>query len=630
MRQYRFGPFVMDFEQRRLLQGDGEEVVLSPRIFDALQFFVERPGDLLDKDALLAALWPGLIVEENNLSQVISSLRRALGDEAQGSRYVQTVPRRGFRFIAPVTVVDPQPSPEVPDAPQTRRAGDGAEPLPLVPRRRLLLGVTIAGVALVAAGAAAWWWRPWRLAVNDATTTLAVLPFKPLVAEARDEVLEFGMADSLVARLSTLPGVVVRSVGSVRRYAGPEQDPLRAARDLDVAWIVDGSIQRWGDDVRVTARLLNAATGEAAWSGKFDERFTGVFDLQDAISTRVSQVLAPHLGARGRRRLMTAGGTHDIDAYQIYLAARHQAQGIRTAGLVKSIDLYRQAIALDPGFALAYVGLAESHRRMIFGADGEPRVIFEEAKRHVERAIAIDPDLAEAYGSRGWNQFWSDWDWKSAEQTFQQAIALSANEVSARFGYGQLLTTLGRDPEAAAQMAVARELDPQSLILLTLESNSLYRSGKPDEGRAHLQRVFDLEPDFWVAHLTLGSMLLHEKKIDEAIASMERADRNADGSSQAAAALGHALATNGQPDHARVLLARFADLARSRYVPPTSSGLIHAGLGDREATLAALQRGHAARDVRMTIVPYDSRWKLVRDDPRYVAIFRQMGLPNLA
>lgn len=620
MQPYRFGPFLLEVDERRLRRDDGDVVPLTPRLFDALVYFVEHPGVLLDKDTLLEALWSGVIVEENSLSQMVSALRRALGDDAQDSRYIQTVPRRGFRFIATVT------RDETPDPPAIEPVVAGAPVEPPESRsRRLWIGGAAAAVAAVAGGA--WWWRANTPASGSATTTLAVLPFRPLVATARDEALEIGIADSLVTRLSTLPGVVVRSIGSSRRYVGPDQDPLRAARELDVAWILDGSIQRWGSQVRVTARLLDARNGQAAWSGAFDEAFTGLFDLQDAISTRVALVLAPHLGSHERTRLAGIGGTRNLDAYQVYLAARHQAQGIRTAGLVKSIALFQEAIALDAGFALAYAGLAESYRRMIFGADGEPRIVMENAKRHARRAVDLAPELAEGYSGVGWNAFWSDWDWATAERTFRHAIALNPSEVNAHFGYGQLLVALGREEEALLQMRMARELDPQSLILLTLDSNAVFYGGKHDEGYARLQRVFDLEPDFWVAHLALGSFLLSEGKVDAAIRSMEQADRFADGSSQAAASLGFALARHGREDRARALLQRFADDGKNRYVPPTSSALIRAGLGDRDAVIADLERGYAVRDVRMTIVPYDGRFKLVATDPRFLDLLRRMNLP---
>jgi DNA-binding winged helix-turn-helix (wHTH) protein/TolB-like protein/tetratricopeptide (TPR) repeat protein len=639
MEQYRFHDFVLDLAQRQLLGADGAVIALTPRHFDALLYFVEHPGQLLDKDTLLAALWPGLVVEENSLSQTISALRRALGDDAQQGRYIQTVPRRGFRFIAPVTHIEAAvptdlPLPVSPDAtgePAEGREADAA-PIPKVDpaiSRRRLVGAATVGTGLVAAAAGAWWWRSGIRASAGSNaavqTTLAILPFKP-VATARDELLEVGMADSLIARLSNLPGVVVRSIGSVRRFAGPEQDPISAARDLSVAWIVDGSVQRDGAKVRVSARLLNAANGEAAWSGRFDEQFTGVFDVQDAISGRIAQVLAPHLERRGLERLKGAGGTRNVDAYQLYLAARHHAQGIRTAGLVWSMSLYGQAIALDPGFALAYAGLSESHRRMIFGADGEPMATLAEARRNAQRAIEIDPELAEGHAGLGWVRFWHDWDWSAAEATFQRAIRLNASEVNAHFGLAQLLDALGRGPEASEQLRIAREIDPMSLILLTIESGTLFGAGKREEAQQRLQRVFDIEPDFWVAHLSQGGMLWAQGQKAAAIQSVERADQLADGSSQAAAALGFMLAKADQRDRAQQLLRRLTEAARQRYVPPTSIGLIQCGLGDKAAAMEALERGWTARDVRMTLVRSDGRWSLVHDDPRYGALMKRMKL----
>lgn len=628
MRQYRFHEFTLDVAQRRVTCADNTPVEMTPRLFDALLFLVEHPGELLTKDALLAALWPGVVVEENSLSQTISALRRALGDEAQNSRCIQTVQRRGFRFIAPVSALDvgPDAAPAPPASPEMRAAAPEVTPPGLWADRRGLLVVGTAGVALVAAGTAAWWWRRSPAAGTRAPTTLAILPFKPLGASPRDENLELGMADSLIARLSNLPGVAVRSVGSVRRYGGPEQDPIGAARDLNVVWIIDGTVQRSGSQVRVTARLLNTASGEAAWSGSFDERFTSVFDLQDAISTRVAQVLAPHLERQDRKRLADIGGTRNLDAYQLYLAARHQAQGIRTAGLLKSLDLYRQALALDPEYVLADVGIAESMRRMIFGADGEPVQTFAEAKRHAQRALEIAPDLAEAYSSIGWNRFWHDWDWPGAEAAFRRATLLKPSESNAHFGYSQLLETLGRDAEAIEQLRIARELDPLSIIVLTLESGSLFAAGQRDEARQRLQRVFDIEPDFWVAYMAQAGMLRAEGRTAEAIDSLERADHFADGSSQAAAALGYLLARSGERARALQVLARLEAAARQRYVPPTSAGLVHAGLGDRAAALDALERAYAARDVRIIFIGIDDRWKLVRDDPRYTALIQNLKL----
>lgn len=658
MREYRFLEFCLQPQERRLLTPDGRAVELTPRLYDALLFLVEHPGELLGNDRLMAELWPGLVVEENSLSQSISALRRALGDEAQHPRFIQTVPRHGFRFVAPVSVHDgplqrvaaevisditltalTPPSPPSPPSPFSRPLPPVPEPVLVAPalahatrpgsshRRTWLAGVATSALLATAGGVAAWRWRAPGSATGVGTQTLAVLPFKPIVGGAGDELLELGMAESLVSRLSNLPGVAVRSVGSVQGFRGAEQDPIDAARELNVTWIVDGSVQRVGARVRVSARLLNTTNGEAAWSGSFDEDYTGVFALQDSISAKVAQVLAPHLERDGRRRLAGAGGTRHVEAYQLYLFARQSAQGIKTAGLVKSIDLYRQAIALDPAYAQAWSGLAESHRRLVFGADGEPRVVLAESARASQRAVQLDPGSAEAHAGVGWNRFWRDWDWSGAQASFDRALVLNASEANAHFGYSQLLEMLGRRPEALEHLRLARESDPMSpLILLTLESGSLLRAGRAEEARQRLQRVFDMAPDFWVAHMVQSAFQLSKGQTEEALASLAQADQLADGSSQAAAALGYALARNGQADRARAILQRLVDQSKSRYVPPTSTGLIHAGLGDKAAAMAALEAGNSARDVRMTLVWNDGRWNLVRAEPRFAALRASMNL----
>ena len=438
--------------------------------------------------------------------------------------------------------------------------------------------------------------------------------------------LEVGMADSLITRLSSLPDLVVRSIGSVRRYAGPDQDLSNAARELKVTWIVDGSVQRWGSQIRITARLINAATGEAAWAGSFDRDFTNIFDVQEAISLRVAAVLAPHLTVRDRGRLSGPGGTRDIEAYQLYLIARHHAQSIRSSALQKSIEFYKRAIARDPAYALAYAGLAESYRRTIFGADAEPAFVSINAKAAAERAIALDPSSAEGYAELGWHRFWFAWDWAGAEVIFRKAIGLNPNVVESHFGFGNLLSTLDRNDEALEQYRVARERDPLSLILLTIESSILFGEGRRDEAKKRLQRVLEIEPEFWVAHLALGGFEHAEGKIDQAIESFRTADRLSDGSSQPAASLGYVLARNGHRDEAKAILGRLRAARRDRFVPPSSIGAILAGLGDIEAALAELERAYAVRDVRLTLIRDDWRWKPVRDQPRYRVVLEKMKL----
>jgi len=644
--RYAFGDFVLERSQQRVRRPDGSPLDLPPRLFSALLLFVENAGALLDKDALMRALWPGLVVEENSLSQIISGLRRALEDDSHDSRYIQTVPRRGFRFIATVTELPDLPATERSPMDATESVSRAGPPPQLVStslaepaiglrkrsvdrvaadRRRWLQLAVATGVA-TAAGGAIWWAS--RAVAPPHASTLAVLPFKPLVSDARDELLEFGMADSLIARLSTVPGLVVRSIGSVRRYAGADQDPLRAARDLNVAWIVDGSLQRRGDQMRVTARLLRAADGSAAWSGTFDEKFTGVFEVQDMISARVAQVLAPSLEvfAGAHQPQAGLGGTRNTDAYQLYLAAARYAQDMRADGLRKSIDLYKQALELDPGYALAWVGLAEAHRRRLFGADGLPSEVFEPARYAVERALAVVPNLAEARAEQAFKLYWFDFDWTGAEREFRRALAINPNIAVAHFGLASLLLNQDRTDEGFAQMRAARELDPMSPVLNTLEAAYLLEAGRRDEARARLNRALDIAPRFWLAHCTQGLLLLADQQPDNAVAEMRLAVALADGTSRPSALLGICLARLGQVDEARAILNQLLALEKTRYVPPTSLASIYAALGEVEPALDALDRAFLTRDTRLTFLKDDPRLASLHREPRFIALVHKLKL----
>jgi DNA-binding winged helix-turn-helix (wHTH) protein/TolB-like protein/Flp pilus assembly protein TadD len=627
--RYAFGDFVLERAQQEVRRSDGSALNLSPRLFNALLLFVEHAGELLDKDALMRALWPGLVVDENSLSQVVSGLRRALADDPLASRYIQTVPRRGFRFVASVTTP--------PDQARTRTTRPVATQRQATARRHWLYLALIGGAA-ASLGAAGLWASRRALRPGGAgpPSTLAVLPFKPLVAEARDELLEVGMADSLIARLSTVPGLVVRSVGSVRRYAGTEQDPLRAARELDVAWIVDGSLQRRGDQLRVTARLLRSTDGLAAWTGTFDEKFTGVFEVQDAISARVAKVLAPSLEvfAGAPARGSGLGGTRNTDAYQLYLAAGRYAQDMRADSLRKSTALYRQALDIDPGYALAWVGLAETHRRTLFGTDAKPSDAFDPADAAIRHALASAPDLAEARAEQAFKLFWFDFDWTGAERGFRRALASNPNVVAARFGLASLLLNQDRPDEGFAQMRITRELDPMSPVYNTLEAAYLLAAGRRDEARGRLNLALDIAPGFWLAHCTQALLDLADRKTDEAIAEMRRGVVLSDGTTRPLALLGSHLARIGQREEAREILNRLLALAKSRYVSPSSIATVYAALGDVEPALDALDQAFLMRDTRLVFLKDDARLASLRHEPRFVALMHKLKLdqfgPGLA
>ena len=333
---YDFGPFRLDPAERRLLR-DGSPVSITPKCFDLLVVLVDSAGHLVTKSELMERLWPGQFVEETNLSFNISELRKALGEGQEGAQYVETVRKQGFRFVAPVRKV---------------AAGEAASTTPDVARRRHTPGIVAAiGLVIVIAGVVLWMRRDTAPA-RDPIRTIAVLPFKPLLAGARDESLEMGMADTLITRLGAVRAVTVRPLSSVRRYTNLDVDPVATGHALGAEAVVDGSIQRAGDRVRVTVRLTRVSDGRALWNGTFDERFTDVFEVQDAISGQVTRALALRLSADETQRL-NRRETVSAQAYEEYLRGRYSL-GLRTEdGIRKAIESFRRAVALDPASASA-------------------------------------------------------------------------------------------------------------------------------------------------------------------------------------------------------------------------------------------------------------------------------------
>lgn len=630
-----FGEFVLEPAQQRVLRSDGTPLNLTPRLFNALLFFVQNAGVLLDKDTLIKEIWPGLVVEENNLSQVVSGLRRALGDEPQGSRYIQTVPRRGFRFVARVAKRPQGEDIPAPDVEGVAEPEDGKAASSTEPSRRSWL-LSALGLAAATGACAAIWvaWRSRSQVERPAGPALAVLPFKPLASEGRDELLELGMADSVVALLSTLPGLVVRSTGSVQRYAGVDQDPLRAARELDVDWIVDGSVQRRGEQLRITTRLLHAPDGKAAWSGNFDMRYTGVFDIQDQIANKVRAALMPYLqgGAGPSAAVTELGGTRSVEAYQLYLAARWRSQGGNRQGIQTALALLQQALEIDPAYALAWAELAWVHRRKLWNADGVPAEVFEAANTALKRSLSVAPDLPHARAGLGFSRFWFDFDWPAAEREFQAALGANPNVVSAHWGLAQMLLTQGRIEEGMRHMRLARELDPMSPVLNTLEASFLRDQGNLELARLRLSRALDIAPNQWLTQVALGFQLHAEHKSDQALAALRHAVALAEDSTRANAVLAVHLAGSGHADQvaeARAIQGQLSTLSRQRFVPPTSLAAVHAALGELELAMAALERALTVRDTRLVYLNSDPYWNPLRQMPRFASLLRSLKLDRL-
>ena len=623
---FEFGEFRLDASSRRLTRS-GELVPLTPRVFDTLLHLVENPGRLLEKDELLAAIWPGLSVEENNLGQAISRIRATLGESPGDNRYIVTVPGRGYRFVAQVRVSSTTDDATALSsnngamaAADTRTSRPELETSrPEAPNR--LGTVLVAGALALVAGALIYGYVSSRKATpQDRLTALAVLPFKPLVLDDRDEPLELGMAEAVIRRLGSIEGLTVRPLASVRRYHDGEQTPLEAGAALNVDAVLDGHIQRAGDRLRITVRLLRISDQRQLWAAEYDRDFTNIFSIQDEVAERVARELSVELarghGAGARR------DTTDAAAYDRYLRGRFY---MSLAQPQNAIAMFEQAIERDRDFALPLAGLADILSRVPIATDGPSAGPSERARAAALRALAIDPELPEAHAALGWIGFYHDWDWTHSERSFQRALALNPDDFSARLGYSHLLANTGRFDDALAEIDRALQIDLLSPIAGSLKAQFLYHAGRHPEARKQVNATLERAPGFWIARVQAGLNQLEEGRPDEALASFEAA-RQSGGSWTPLALIGYTRAVSGQTAAARLVLGELTAARRSSYVPPYRIATVHAGLGDAATALQWLERGLDERDVRMVFLRVDPTWSALRREPRFITLLQRMNL----
>jgi DNA-binding winged helix-turn-helix (wHTH) protein/TolB-like protein/tetratricopeptide (TPR) repeat protein len=630
---YEFGPFRLD-ANKRVLTKEGEPVKLFPKEFDTLVALVKRSGELLEKDELMQQVWGDTIVEESNLTTNISHLRKLLGENQGRNDYIVTVPGKGYRFVAGVRPLD-----EVAVTERTRVTLEQEEefaeqvkalPLPggasIFPSRALLLtGLA----ALIVLGGFLWFRRSGQPAPNAAPAairSIAVLPFKPLVLEGRDEPLEMGMADTLITSLSGIKNIVVRPVATVRKYNALDQDPLAAGKEQSVDAVLDGSIQKTSDRVRVTARLLRVSDGQTLWSDKFDLPLTDLFALQDSISEKVAMAMAVKLTGE-ERALLTRHHTENTDAYQLYLKGRVFYRQQTEDSVEKGIDCFERAIAIDRNYALAYTGKAD-----VYSAYSSvflpPAEAMPKAREAAEKALEIDDRLAEAHYSMARVKLWADWDWSGAESEYKRALELKPNDAEIRVSYSTFLTQQKRFDEALVELKRVLELDPTSPFVIDRAARVPYFARRYDEALSQSRHVVALHPKLEIAHRHLGSVLTDMGMHEEGIAELQRAvdlhrmDANL-------SQLGYAYALLGRRDEAMALVKEIEGLAKRRYVSPVRIARIYVGLGERGLAFKWLQKGYEDRSDHLLSLGVDPTFDAVRSDPRFVELLRRVGLAPL-
>ncbi len=604
-----FGRFRLDVKER-VLSVDGVAVPLTPKVLDLLILLVQNPGHLLEKDRLLSTLWPETFVEEANLSVHISTLRRAL-ETAGGEHYIETVPKRGYRFTADVREL-------------TEATVESARP----PTRRLtwqvllLGGLCLAGCALLIQR---WLFHPISSLAD--VRSMAVLPFRPLAGAGKeDAILGIGMADAVIRELSSIRRIAVRPTSAVQKYYSLLIDPKTAARELEVDVVMEGRIQRSGQLVRVSVQLLRTGDGSPIWADRFDDYYTNIFQLQDSISEKVASALKMKLSEADHVK-MTKRGTVNIEAYESYLQGDYcEMSRTPESPLSGCIEDYRAAVAKDPSYALAYAGIA---RVCMDLADSytSPKT-REQCRVAAQRAISIDDSLAEGHLALGNVLFRADWNWLAAEREFKRGLTLDEYSPMAHRYMALLLLAMNQKEYALDEMKKAHLLDPSSLNIRVGLAWAYDCNGRSEEAIRELQKTIAMSFESLDAHRELGRAYLHVGNNPAALAEFNSVSR-----------LDTDNARSMDLDYLKAI-AQFRSTGKSSALTETMERLQLAGrpayeIAVLEANLGRLNEAFRALEQAANLRLKPAIWMLVdpeldplKRDERFNALVRRLHLLN--
>lgn len=637
-RFYQFGPFRIDAEKRLLLR-EGEVVPLKPKAFDTLLVLVQHHSQVLEKDNLMEMLWPDSDVEESNLPQHISALRKALGESPNERLYIVTVPGRGYRFAAEVEefeqesqdfIVEKFTQATIVVREQETSTDDASSALP-TPRvfpgylKPVLAGFTIlAVISLLALGL----WlglskKPEKPPGHLLIQSLAVLPFRQLDAGG-DDYWGLGIADSLITKLSNLREIKVRPTSAVLKYNDYPKQPAEIGRELGVEAVLEGSYRRDGESIRFTIQLVRVEDGSALWADKFDEKFASIFQIEDSISGQVAERLVPKLTGK-EREAVTKRYTENTEAYRLYLNGRYHWNKLTPEAVKKSIEFFQQATEKDPDYALAFAGLSLVSAGLPINSDVPPKEAFPKAKRAAARALEIDDRLAEAHVSMGYISFWFDWDWAKAENHFKRAIDLNPNLPLAHYHYAHLLSNLGRFEEAKIEATRALELDPLSLLFNAIMGQFLFQARQYDQAIDQLQKALEIEPNLWIAHIVLGQVYVEKGRYGEALLEFQKALQFSSGNTAASSLMGYTYAVSGNKKQAEKVLGELKELSKHRYVSASNIALVYVGLGETNEALDWLEKACDERDVRISFLKTVPYWDSLRKKPRFTGLLQLAG-----
>jgi len=635
---FEFGPFRLEADRRRVLRGE-DVLPVTSKAFETLLVLVRNHDRVLTKDELMQAVWPDTIVEEVNLAQNISALRKVLGEVPGDNRYIATVPGRGYRFVGDVqllpageaeivvqrqttTRVVVEDEQEVKDA----EALEAQPALPAARREFLRLGALAwAGLllALVLAAVGLYLSKVRRSVAAAPPRSLAVLPFQSL-ASGDDEYLGLGLTDATITRLSGVRQLIVRPTSSVLRFAGTKTDPIEAGRQLRVDSVLDGKVQRAGDRIRVTVQMISVPDGRPLWAETFDQNFTNAFNVEDSISQRVVDTLSLQ-GAGQDKQQLARNYTENIEAYQNYVKGRYEEFRFTPDGLQKAIAYFQRAIELDPGYALAYAGLADAYTT---ASDWvlSPREALPKAEAAARKALVFDPHLAEAHAALA-HSLMHQWKLDDAGKEFQRALELNPNNTAFYFTYAEYLSALGEEDRALAELDKAIKMDPLSPEITSFYGWIYYLKRDYNKGQEACLRTLSIDPNYLIANWCAGVSYMLSGQYPEAIAQTRKALAIDPTHAPSLRTLAISYIRSGDRASGLKVLEEMKQLRTSVYVSPIDLSLVYAELGDMDQSYEWFKKGYEDQSEEIIFFHVEPVFDAMRHDARFTSLLHKAGLP---
>jgi TolB-like protein/Tfp pilus assembly protein PilF len=570
----RFGAFEADFRTGELRKR-GVKLKLVGQPLEVLAMLLERPGQLVTRDELRARLWPTdtFVDFDHGLNAAVNKLRDALSDSAEKPNYVETLPRRGYRFISAVSLRDSQNS-----EPNTTKI-----------------------------------------------QSLVVLPLENLSKDPEQEYFADGMTDQLITNLTQISALKVISRTSAMRYKGTKKSLPEIARELHVDAVVEGAVMWEGGRVRISAQLIEAPNDHHVWAASYERDMRDVLSMQEEVTRAIATEIRVKLSAQERARLAKRGPINP-EAYSLYLKGRFYFYKLTPQGLQKAVEYFQQALQKDPAYALAYAGLADAYDSLAFFTVLPPREVMPKAKAAAVRALEIDDNLAEAHVSLGWGGFTYDLDWPSAGKHFERAITLNPAYPLAHSLYSLYLGALGRSEEGLAEARRALDLDPVSPTIFHYLAVQLYLARRFDEAIEQSRNALELDPSFAASHAVLGHVYAAKGMHREALTNYQTFAELTRGSPGATAFVGYAHARLGQRSQAVRVLDQLETASKQRYVPALSLAIVYVGMDEKEQAFLWLEKAYEERTNSFAYLKVQATWDPLRSDPRFAALVRRIGL----